>query len=247
MQYLSQRLASTPAKAGGGARPSGTLAASQRERILDGAEQLIGQHGCSGTSIEAIVKAAGVSSVTFYDHFEDKEACFVAAFDRAVVETGARMREAADRVEAATGSGGEGDDPAWPGRVRAALSALLEAAAAEPARARLCLVEAQTAGPAMRARCEATLDAVAAELRHGRLLETAPRGLPDTVEEAAVGGIAWLVRQRVELGRSDGIDELLPKLTEIALSPYLDGSKTGFAAAAAGAGNGAATRAVGDG
>jgi AcrR family transcriptional regulator len=220
MQYLSQRLASKPARTRGGAPPSGTVAAGQRERILDASEQLIGERGCAGTSIEAIVKAAGVSSVTFYEHFEDKEACFVAAFDRAVVETGAVIREAA--LAEVVGE--------WPEQVRAALRSLLDAIAAQPARARLCLVEAQSAGPALRGRYEATLDAAAAQLRRGRLLESAPRGLPDTVEEAAVGGIAWLLRQRVELAQTDAIEDLLPKLAEIALSPYLsndDGSEYG--------------------
>jgi AcrR family transcriptional regulator len=208
MQYLSQRLASKPATARGGAPPDDPFAARQRERILDATEMLIGERGCAGTSIEAIVKAAGVSSVTFYEHFGDKEACFVAAFDRAVLETGAELQEAGE---------GEAD---WRKRVGAALGALLAAIAAQPARARLCLVEAPTGGPALSDRYESTLDAAAAQLRRGRLLESAPRDLPETVEEAAVGGIAWLLRQRVELGRLDGLEDLLPKLTEIALSPY---------------------------
>lgn len=208
MQYLSQRLASRPARTREGGPPGGPLAAQQHERILDAAEQLVGERGCANVSIEAIVKAAHVSSVTFYEHFEDKEACFVAAFDRAVVETGAALRGA-----------GEGESD-WPGRVRAALLALLKIVEAHPARAWLCLLEAQTGGAALRGRYEATLDAAAAQLRRGRLLDTAPRALPETVEEAAVGGIAWLVRQRVELKRTTGIEALLPELTEIALSPY---------------------------
>jgi AcrR family transcriptional regulator len=213
MQYLSQRLASKPATARGGPPPSGPLAAGQRERILDAAEQLIGERGCAGTSIEAIVKAAHVSSVTFYEHFDGKEACFVAAFDRAVVETAADMHEASG----GEASGGEAD---WPRRVRAALRALLAAVAGQPGWARLCLLEAQTGGPALRARYEATLDAAAGQLRQGRKLETAPRLLPDTVEEAAVGGIAWLLRQRVELRETAEVEALLPKLTEIAVAPY---------------------------
>lgn len=225
MQYLSQRLASKPAKARGEAPPSGTLAAGQRERILDAAEQLIGERGCAGASIEAIVKAARVSSVTFYEHFEDKEACFVATFDRAVVETGAALYAA--RV------GGE----VWTEQVSGVLRALLATIAARPARARLCLLEAQTSGPTLRARYEATVDAVATQLRQGRLLDTAPRGLPDTVEEAAVGGLAWLLRQRVERGRIDGIEELLPKLTEIVVSPYVGSHAIRPAVAQAGNGD----------
>ncbi|HEU4945135.1 MAG TPA: TetR/AcrR family transcriptional regulator, partial [Solirubrobacterales bacterium] len=179
MQYLSQRLASKPAKAPGADPPSGSLGADQQRRILDATEQLVGERGCGGTSIEAIVKAAGVSSVTFYEHFEDKEACFIAAFDRAVVETGAELSAA-----------GEGEE-AWPDRVRVVLAALLTTIAAEPNRARLCLVEAQPGGRLLSARYDATLDAVASRLRQGRLLATAPPELPSTVEEAAVGGIAW--------------------------------------------------------
>jgi len=209
MQYLSQRLASKPAKAPGADPPSGSLSADQRRRILDATEQLIGEHGCGGTSIEAIVKGAGVSSVTFYEHFEDKEACFVAAFDRAVVETGTTLNAA-----------GEGEE-AWGDRVRAVLGALLATIAAEPDRSRLCLVEGQTGGPLLSARYDATLEAAASRLRQGRLLDTAPRELPETVEEAAVGGIAWLLRQRVERGEAETVEALLPKLVEIALSPYL--------------------------
>jgi AcrR family transcriptional regulator len=234
MQYLSQRLATKPARSGGGIPPSGTLAADQRERILDAAEHLIGERGCSGASIEAIVKAAGVSSVTFYEHFEDKEACFVAAFDRAVVETGAALRVA---MQEQAEEGEENGAGPWLEQVGNALGVLLAAVAAEPARARLCLVEAQTAGSALRTRYEATLDAVAVQLRHGRVFDTASRDLPDTVEEAAVGGIAWLLRQRVELGQTDGIEELLPKLTEIAVSPYLNRNGERPAAAQAGGGD----------
>jgi AcrR family transcriptional regulator len=244
MQYLSQRLATKPAKAGEQAPLSGTLAASQRERMLDAAEALIGERGCSGASIEAIVKAAGVSSVTFYEHFEDKEACFVAAFDRAVVETGAALRIA---MQEQVGEGEEGAAGTWREQVAGTLRALLVAVAAEPARARLCLVEAQTAGPALRARYEATADAVAVQLRRGRVLDTAPRGLPDTVEEAAVGGIGWLLRQRVESGQTNGIEELLPKLIEIAISPYVDGHQAGLVAAGAGAHSGAAETGSSDG
>lgn len=208
MQYLSQRLAMKPAKAPGAAPPSGGLSADQRQRILEAAEHLIGERGCRGASIEAIVKAAGVSSVTFYEHFEDKEACFVAAFDRAVIETAAALSAA-----------GEGE--AWPDRVRTVLAALAAAIAAGPDRARLCLVEAQTGGSLLSARYEAMLDAAASRLRQGRLLETAPRELPDTVEEASVGAIAWLLRQRVEQGEGRTIEALVPRLVEIALSPYL--------------------------
>ncbi len=196
MQYLSQRLASESTKTRDEGRLRAPIASSQRERILVATGALVAEKGCAKTSIEAIVKRAGVSSVTFYEHFADKEECFVAAFDRAVGEM---------RVELAAAA------PAalpWDERVRAGLAAMLAAIDADPPRARLCFVEAQQGGPRLSAHYEAALDAVADELS-------------DSLGQAIVGGLAWLVRERLELGGGEGVQDLLPRMTEIVLDPYL--------------------------
>jgi AcrR family transcriptional regulator len=192
MQYLSQRLAAEPTRTRDGERPRDPVGAGQRERLLDATEQLIAERGATGATIEAIVKLAGVSSVTFYEHFDDKEACFLAAFDRAVAE-----------LRAAIPAAPSGSDQA-----REVLAELLRAIDAEPARARLCFVEAQRGGPQLRARYEDALDAVAAEF-------------PDSLGRAIVGGLAWLLRERLELGGGEGVQDLLPRMTEIVLDPYL--------------------------
>jgi AcrR family transcriptional regulator len=189
MQYLSQRLAVEPARTRDEAPPRGLVAGSQRERILEATQQLIAEVGAPATTIEAIVKAAGVSSVTFYEHFRNKEECFVAAFDRGVEELRAAV-------------------PAQPAGPEQALAALLAAIDAEPARARLCFVEAQKGGPQLRARYDAALDAVAGELS-------------DSLGQAIAGGLAWLLRERLELGGGEGVQGLLPRMTEIVLDPYL--------------------------
>lgn len=209
MQYLSQRLASKPASKRDQAPPPGGLSAQQRERILDATERLVGERGCSHTSIEAIVKAAGVSSVTFYEHFAGKEACFLAAFERAVAETQAEIASAVP------------PELSWPERFCTALRVLLAMVAADPGRARLCLVEAQTAGPSLSVRFDALLDRVAGLLRGGRALDTAPVDLPPTLEEATAGGLAWLLRERLERRQADRVEELYPKLVDVALAPYL--------------------------
>lgn len=208
MQYLSQRLASKPAPKRDGGPIKGALPARQRERILDAAERLIAERGCAATSIEAIVKAAGVSSVTFYEFFEGKEACFVAAFDRGVEATAAKLEGLVQGLS-------------WPEQISTGLRSLLNAVETNPARARLCLVESQTGGPDLSVHFEAALDRVAAKLREGRALDTAPAGLPATHEEATAGGLAWLLRERLERGGGEGVEALYPKLVEIALSPYL--------------------------
>jgi AcrR family transcriptional regulator len=189
MQYLSQRLAVEPARTRDEAPSHGLVAGSQRERILDATQRLVAEVGAPAATIEAIVKAAGVSSVTFYEHFRNKEECFVAAFDRGVEELRAAV-------------------PEQPSGPEQALAALLAAIDAEPVRARLCFVEAQKGGPQLRARYDAALDAVAGELS-------------DSLGQAIAGGLAWLLRERLELGGGEGVQGLLPRMTEIVLDPYL--------------------------
>jgi AcrR family transcriptional regulator len=207
MQYLSQRLAAEPARAAEEGRLRRPPGGSQRERILDATESLVAGRGAPATTIEAIVKEAGVSSITFYEHFRGKEECFLAAFDRAVEE-----------LRAAVPAG-----IAWPAGARRGLAALLEAIDAEPARARLCFVEAQRGGPRLRARYEAALEEAAGELS-------------DPLGEAIAGGIAWLLRERLELGGGEGVQDLLPRMTEIVLDPYLGDGGAQPAAAAPGDG-----------
>jgi AcrR family transcriptional regulator len=210
MQYLSQRLASKPSPGRGEDAAGDALSAPQRERILDAAERLIAERGCAGTSIEALVKEAGVSSVTFYEFFTGKEECFVAAFDQAV-DVGA---EELMRIATA-------EEFSWPEQIATGLRVVLELIGAEPERARLCLVEAQTGGPELSIHFEAALDRVAAKLREGRALATAPPDLPATHEEATAGALAWLLRERIETGDVEGLEALYPQLVDIALAPYL--------------------------
>jgi AcrR family transcriptional regulator len=210
MQYLSQRLASKPSPGRGENAAGDALPAPQRERILDAAERLIAERGCAGTSIEALVKEAGVSSVTFYEFFAGKEECFVAALDRAV-EAGAE--------ELAQIAGAE--ELSWPEQIATGLRVVLELIVVEPERARLCLVEAQTGGADLSIHFEAALDRVAVKLREGRALATAPSDLPATHEEATAGALAWLLRERLETGDVEGLEALYPQLVDIALAPYL--------------------------
>ena len=194
MQYLSQRLAVEPARTPENDPPHGPVATGQRERILAATERLVAEKGCAGTTIEGIVKLAGVSSVTFYEHFRDKEECLVAAFDGAAEALRVEVRKA---VPAETPR----ED-----QMRAGLAALLAAVDAEPVRARLCLVEAQKGGPRLRARYDDALDAAAEELG-------------DPLAQAIAGGLAWLLRERLELGGGGSVRELLPEMIEVVLAP----------------------------
>lgn len=209
MQYLSQRLASKPALRRDGGPSGGAVADGQRARLLDAVEELVGERGCAGATIEALAKAAGVSTATFYECFADKEECFLTAFDRAVEEEAAALLDAAP------------PEASWPERVATALRALLAEVDARPGRARLCLVEAPAGAAELRARYEATLDRAAKALRAGRELDTARPDLPETLEQATAGGVAYALRESLARGGGDGVGGLYPQLVDIALAPYL--------------------------
>lgn len=59
---------------------------AKREAILAAAQTLFLTHGYEGSSMDAIAAAAGVSKLTLYSHFKDKETLFAAAV-KATCET----------------------------------------------------------------------------------------------------------------------------------------------------------------
>lgn len=65
-----------PARAQGPGRPKDL---AKRASILDAAKRLFVELGYQGVSMDQIAAAAGVSKLTVYSHFGDKEALFTAA------------------------------------------------------------------------------------------------------------------------------------------------------------------------
>jgi AcrR family transcriptional regulator len=68
--------------------------ASQRTRLLEAIGRAVAEKGYAGATIDDVVRRAGVSKKTFYDHFADKEDCFLAAYQAASGELLRRVREA---------------------------------------------------------------------------------------------------------------------------------------------------------
>jgi len=190
------------------------LSRDPRERILVAMAEVVAKRGYQGTTIEHIVKRAGVSRATFYEHFENREDCLLAGFADAAVELQSRMEAAA--AEAA----------AWPERVRAALAAFLDYSAANPAIARTCIVESVTAGPVAMEHYERALKTFVPLFRQGRDVEKATGELPDDLEDLIIGGLVWMVHQRLLRNEIDEIPGLLPTMLEFALVPYLGEEQT---------------------
>lgn len=116
--------------------------ASQRGRMLDAIAEVVALRGYNSATVADVVERAGVSRKTFYEHFRDKEECFLAAYDTGVEILMATMRDA-------------GDD------IRPRIGAFLRTLAAEPAFARTFVIEVGAAGPRALVRRQAVHEAFA--------------------------------------------------------------------------------------
>lgn len=182
---------------------------SHRERILDAMAEACAREGYGSTSVADVVAGARVSRATFYELFHNKEDCFLAAYDALAAQVLGKLIQAY-RQEAP-----------WPERVARAIEAVLAFAAAEPAFARMCLVEVLGAGPAALERYQGVVRVVAALVDEGEAYAEERRGLPPRVGRAVVAGAVALVREEILAGRTAQLPELLPDLVYTTVAPYL--------------------------
>jgi AcrR family transcriptional regulator len=189
--------------------PPEVIARSQRERLLDAAIDVVAEKGYAATTVADLTREAGISRTTFYEMFEDKEACFLAAYDAAV---DVLTRRVATAFEAERG---------WPTRVRAGLEALLSSLAAEPQLARLALVDAGTAGPGAQRRYRAALQRMTPFFDEGRDYAPNGRTLPANTSRMAIGAVVGLIADELKEGRAEQLPELLPEVLFATFLPYI--------------------------
>ncbi|HWB68925.1 MAG TPA: TetR/AcrR family transcriptional regulator [Solirubrobacterales bacterium] len=112
------------------------VAGHQRTRLEAAMVEAVARHGYAGTTLRELVRLAGVSKSTFYEHFESKQDAFL--------ETSADIvAQMSDRARAAYASGTGPRE-----RFLAALSCFMELVAGEPQAANLTTVETLTLGRA---------------------------------------------------------------------------------------------------
>ena len=185
----------------------GVVAASQRTRLLEAVGRAVAERGYAAATIDHIVRGAGVSKKTFYDHFRDKLDCFLAAYESASDELLARLREAQ------SGPGG------WLDRTRAGIGAYLRWLAAEPALARVFLIEVAAAGPVAAERRERLRDRYAELLRELQddMRAESPDlpSPPDEVFHALVAAVDEVVVRRIRESGGADLAELEPVLLHL--------------------------------
>jgi AcrR family transcriptional regulator len=190
--------------------PSDLVSAVQRERLLAAMLRASSELGYRGANVQDVIERAGVSRPTFYEHFANKEACFLAAFD----VTAARLR---DRVGTATEKGGH----SLRARLRFGLETLLHFTATEPEAARTLIVEARAASVDAVMRRDDLLDHFAAciDTQVRELLPDAPSYSAITAA-GMVGGIEALLYSRLCKGELDDLDALLPSMMYFLVLPF---------------------------
>jgi AcrR family transcriptional regulator len=170
----------------------------------------VSELGYRRTNVQEVIDRAGVSRPTFYQHFSNKDDCFLAAFDTCAE----RLRE---QVAEAAAAGGD----VWRDRVRGAFGALLAFATAEPEAAHVVIVESRAATPDAARRRVALLDHFATCI-DAKVDELLPAGTAHSPVIAAgvVGGVESLLYARLAKGWPDDIPALLPSLMYFAVLPY---------------------------
>ena len=171
---------------------------NQRQRLFAAMVATVAEKGYEATTVADLVALSGVSRSAFYRHFEDKQACFLAAVEAMVEPALQRLRgeEGASGVEQA----------------REAFESFIGAIVKQPAAAKMCIVEVYAAGPEgadlVDRMFESATDVAVA------LLEQAPerRGMPRELVRAIVGGIQKAIHKRLYRGQEAELLELMPQL-----------------------------------
>jgi AcrR family transcriptional regulator len=192
--------------------------ASQRGRLLDAMADAVAEHGYGATTVAHVVALAGVSRKTFYEHFADKEDCFLALYDAGIAYVLGRIADAL---------GDETADDAPRARVAVGMLAFLTVLAEEPAFSRAIILEVHAAGAQAIARRRDTLEVFAQRYEEvnalARAQDPSVPPLSHDIALAVVGAILELVAIRVADGESAQLPQLTEPLTEFVLRQVTPG------------------------
>jgi AcrR family transcriptional regulator len=186
--------------------PADLVRAHQRMRLLEAAATALAEQGYGRVTAARITELAGVSSRTFYQHFEDLWACLLAAYENEAallceqIERACEMTAAEDRH----------------GRARAGIGAALDFLASQPEVARLLSAEPPPQIAALAAARRDLIERLGAMLR-GVFGPGDATPLPG-LERRLIGAALALVAARSAGGNPERLRRLEPELGEILLA-----------------------------
>lgn len=159
----------------------------QRSRLLESIVETVAETGFPEAKIGDIAKRAGVSRATFYELFENKQACFVAAQRRLGGEllelTGEEVRQA---------------DPAR--ALEAAFAAIVHLAERAPAQVAFLAHEAMLAGPAALAGRDELTAQITEQVEESYRQLPSDAAIPDVPARMLLGGLIRVLGIRMRAG-----------------------------------------------
>jgi AcrR family transcriptional regulator len=180
------------------------VARSQRERLMTAFTELLAARGYAAVTIRTLASRARVSPAAFYEHFADKEACLLAAYDRFAASVAAAITTHVDA------------DAPWGAFIDATVGGYLKALARDPTAARAFIVEMDAAGPAARRRRRDAIHAFAALIaqRHAAIRARDPTlgPLPGTAYLALALGVRELAHDALETDPVPALEGLAPQI-----------------------------------
>jgi AcrR family transcriptional regulator len=191
--------------------PREFVVTSQRDRLLDAMAQSCAEKRYAEVSVADIVATARVSRSTFYEIFPDKEACFLAAYDailgRFVTEV-IKARQAPELT--------------WPEQIELGIEASMDFLAAEPAFARMCIVDMFSAGPSAQERYLSAVRLIANFVDGGRTQMPGREDVPKSVGTMVVSGAAVVIRAEIVTEQTQNLPDVGADILYSVLVPYMD-------------------------
>jgi AcrR family transcriptional regulator len=192
------------------ALPQEVVLAHQRQRLIEATPAVLAESGYAQLTVRELIGRAGVSRRTFYQIFDDKLDCVLAAHEAAL-----------DRLCAVIGESCS-PERSWPEAVAAAVGRALELATEAPNEVRLAILsghgvlEPKLMGPALAAQ-----ERLARFLRDGRRGDGEARAASELTETAVVAGVSAIVGARLCTDDLEGLAPLAPALVQMILAPYV--------------------------
>jgi AcrR family transcriptional regulator len=147
--------------------------------------EVVAERGAANVTVAHIVGRSGVSRRTFYELFEDREACFLAAFDDAIERIAAIVLPAYEQPSR------------WREKIRGGLVALLGLLDDEPGAGRLAIVDTLGAGANALERRQRVLAKIIEVVDRGRSEVKQGDGPPPMAAEAIAGGVLAVLHSRL--------------------------------------------------
>jgi AcrR family transcriptional regulator len=189
--------------------PRPVVSKIQRDRLMRAMARTVAEHGYQETTVRRLLGRAGLSRRTYYELFEDKEDCFLAAYDEVIDHVMGVVIESYE----------EGGSPEE--RIEHGLRAFLQFCADEPEVARMCIVEVLAAGPAARARRAETMERLASLMEEALSELRGDKALSKLAAQGLIGGVHELIYSPIDRGEVGHLPALAQQIVATQVAPLV--------------------------